>query len=134
MRSLFSRLDKDRPSQAAGAPERGRDDAEWHVALLASEPTRRRLLLGVGTRRHELECISRPNYLLNRFRVLVDGVEVAKGGHQYRDSMSFSFPLGDDWVGLVKLASGNTASTGELLGQCEVSIGGRVLYRESDIG
>jgi hypothetical protein len=64
--------------------------------------------------------------------VVVDGVEVAKGGHQYRDEISLDFPLGDDWVGLVKLASGDTVSTGELLGRCDVSVRGRVLYREPD--
>jgi hypothetical protein len=87
--------------------------------------------LAKGTE-NSVECRFRPNYLWNRFVVVVDGIEVVKGGHQYRDQISFEFPLGDDWVGLVQLASGSTASTGEILGRCVVSIGGRVLYRESD--
>ncbi len=132
--SLLDRLDGQNAPQEDGTSERDRDDSEWHATLLASEPARRRLQLRIGTRRHELECVFRPNYLWNRFVVIVDGQEVAKGGHQYRDSIGFSFPLGDDWIGFVNLASGDTVSTGELLGHCEVSIGGRVLYREPASG
>lgn len=129
---LGSLLDRDARPDSDPKSSDNQDDINWHATLLAKEPAMRRFLLTSGTRRHELECRFRPNYLWNRFVLVVDGLEEAKGGHQYRDVMSLDFSIGMDWVGSVQLASGSTISSGSCIGGCLVSIGGRVLYRESD--
>ncbi|MCB1896893.1 MAG: TIR domain-containing protein [Zoogloeaceae bacterium] len=116
--------------RADGKPRQRLDASDWQAVLLGKEATSRRFLATLGTRRHDVRCHFHPNHLWNRFVVTVDGVEAATGGHQFRDEISLPFDLGDDWLGLVLLACGSTAATGELLCRCDVSIGGKVLYRE----
>ena len=116
--------------RADSKPRQRLEAGDWQAVLLGKEATSRRILATLGTRRHELQCHFRPNHLWNRFVVTVDGVEAARGGHQFRDEISLPIALGDDWLGLVLLSCGSTAATGELLCRCDVSVGGKVLYRE----
>ena len=105
----------------------------WHAELVATELARRDIRIHLSESRHDLACIYRANQVWNNFTVEANGVAVAKGGHVYSNRIALSFTLADgtsEYSAQVEMTSGDTISTGEHLGSCRISVGGRVLYSE----